>query len=146
MNCPPVVATHLLPQAQSTAGPSNHLPFQQSRTFLMRTNLWQQRISLVTERSMHWMTYFLIGLHRISGYIYHGTDATSSTPVHATFRDGTVTLMSAVATPKEEEAMVSMLRDIYGVVSVEDELVVRNPQRAFNEAAQMQPASSCMKQ
>jgi hypothetical protein len=54
--------------------------------------------------------------------------------------------MGAVATPKEKEALVSRLRDIYGVVSVEDELVVRNPQPALNEAALMQPASSCMKQ
>jgi osmotically-inducible protein OsmY len=82
----------------------------------------------------------------VNKVIYHGTDATSSTSVHATFRDGTVTLMGAVATPKEKEAMVSRLRDIYGVVSVEDELVVRNPQPALNEAALMQPASSCMKQ
>jgi osmotically-inducible protein OsmY len=78
--------------------------------------------------------------------IYHGSDATSSTPVHATFRDGTVTLMGAVATPKEKEAMVSRLRDIYGVVSVEDELVVRNPQPSLNEVALTQPASSCIKQ
>jgi osmotically-inducible protein OsmY len=82
----------------------------------------------------------------VNKVIYHGTDATSSTPVHATFRDGTVTLMGAVATPKEKDAMVSKLRDIYGVVSVEDELVVRNPQPALNEAARTQPASSCMKQ
>ncbi len=82
----------------------------------------------------------------VNKVIYHGTDATSSTSVHATFRDGTVTLMGAVATPKEKDAMVSKLRDIYGVVSVEDELVVRNPQPALNEAALMQPASSCMKQ
>ena len=53
----------LLPKAQRTAAPSNHLPFQQSRTFLMRTYLGQQRISLVTERSILWMTYSLIGLH-----------------------------------------------------------------------------------
>lgn len=44
--------------------------------------------------------------------------------------------------PKGEEAMVSMLRDIYGVVSVEDEFVVRNPQRVLSEAALMQPARS----
>jgi hypothetical protein len=47
--------------------------------------------------------------------IYHGSDATSSTPVHATFRDGTVTLMGAVATPKDKEDMVSRLRDRYGI-------------------------------
>ena len=75
--------------------------------------------------------------------IYHGTDAS---PVHATLRDGTVTVMGAVATTKEKEAMISRLRDIYGVVSVEDELVVRNPQPSLNEAALTQPASSCMKQ
>jgi osmotically-inducible protein OsmY len=78
--------------------------------------------------------------------IYHGSDAISSTPVHATFRDGTVTLMGAVATPKEKEDMVTRLRDIYGVVSVEDELVVRNPQPSLNEVALTQPASSCIKQ
>jgi hypothetical protein len=78
--------------------------------------------------------------------IYHGTDATASTPVHATLRDGTVTVMGAVATTKEKEAMISRLRDIYGVVSVEDELVVRNPQPSLNEAALTPPASSCMKQ
>jgi osmotically-inducible protein OsmY len=82
----------------------------------------------------------------VNKVIYHGTDATSSTPVHATFRDGAVTLMGAVATPKEKDAMVSKLRDIYGVVSVEDELVVRNPQPSLNEAALTQPTSSCMKQ
>lgn len=82
----------------------------------------------------------------VNKVIYHGTDATSSTPVHATFRDGTVTLMGAVETPKEKEALVSRLRDIYGVATVDDELVVRNPQPALNEAALMQPASSCMKQ
>jgi osmotically-inducible protein OsmY len=78
--------------------------------------------------------------------IYHGTDATASTPVHATLRDGTVTVMGAVAPTKEKEAMISRLRDIYGVVSVEDELVVRNPQPSLNEAALTPPASSCMKQ
>src|SRR5260370_16199307 len=78
--------------------------------------------------------------------IYHGVDATSSTPVHATFHDGTVTLMGAVATPKDKEAMVSRLRGIYGVVSVEDELVVKNPQPSLNEVALTQPASSCAKQ
>jgi osmotically-inducible protein OsmY len=82
----------------------------------------------------------------VNKVIYHGTEATSSTPVHATFRDGTVTLMGAVATPKEKEAMISKLRDIYGVVSVEDALVVRNPQPSLNEAALTQPTSSCMKQ
>jgi osmotically-inducible protein OsmY len=51
----------------------------------------------------------------INKAIYHGSDATSSTLVHATFRDGTVTLMGAVATPKEKEDRVSRLRDIYGV-------------------------------
>jgi osmotically-inducible protein OsmY len=81
----------------------------------------------------------------VNKVIYHSTDAISSTPVHATFRDGTVTLMGAVATPKEKEAMVSRLRDIYGVVTVEDELVVRNPRPALNEAALTQPASSCLK-
>ena len=82
----------------------------------------------------------------INKAIYHGSDATSSTPVHATFRDGTVTLMGAVATPKEKEDMVSRLRDIYGVVSVEDELVVKNPQPSLNEVALTQPASGCIKQ
>jgi osmotically-inducible protein OsmY len=82
----------------------------------------------------------------VNKVIYHGTDATSSAPVHATFRDGTVTVMGAVATTKEKEAMVSKLRDIYGVVSVEDELVVRNPQPALNEAALTRSASGCMKQ
>jgi osmotically-inducible protein OsmY len=81
----------------------------------------------------------------VNKVIHHSTDANSSTPVHATFRDGTVTLMGAVATPKEKEAMVSKLRDIYGVVTVEDELVVRNPRPALNEAALTQPASSCLK-
>jgi osmotically-inducible protein OsmY len=82
---------------------------------------------------------------QVNKVIYHSTDAISSTPVHATFRDGTVTLMGAVATPKEKEAMVSKLRDIYGVVTVEDELVVRNPRPALNETALTQPASSCLK-
>jgi osmotically-inducible protein OsmY len=82
----------------------------------------------------------------INKAIYHGSDATSSTQIHATFRDGIVTLMGAVATPKEKEAMVSRLRDVYGVVSVEDELVVKNPQPSLNEVVLTQPASSCMKQ
>jgi osmotically-inducible protein OsmY len=82
----------------------------------------------------------------VNKVIYHGADATSSAPVHATFRDGTVTVMGAVATTKEKEAMVSKLRDIYGVISVEDELVVRNPQPALNEAALTRSASGCMKQ
>jgi osmotically-inducible protein OsmY len=82
----------------------------------------------------------------VNKVIYHGTDATSSAPVHAIFRDGTVTVMGAVATTKEKEAMVSKLRDIYGVVSVEDELVVRNPQPALNEAALTRSAGGCMKQ
>ena len=82
----------------------------------------------------------------VNKVIYHSTDAISSTPVHATFRDGIVTLMGAVATPKEKEDMVSRLRDIYGVVSVEDELVVKNPQPSLNEVALTQPASGCIKQ
>jgi osmotically-inducible protein OsmY len=82
----------------------------------------------------------------VNKVIYHGIDATSSTPVHARLRDGIVTVMGAVATTKEKEALVSKLRDIYGVVSVEDELAVKNPQPSLNEAALTQPASSCMKQ
>ena len=84
--------------------------------------------------------------NRKNKVIYHGTDATSSTHVHATFRDGTVTLMGAVETPNEKDAMVSKLRDIYGVVSVEDELVVKNPQPSLNEVELTQPASGCIKQ
>jgi osmotically-inducible protein OsmY len=48
-------------------------------------------------------------------------------PVQATFRNGTVTLMGEVDTPQDEADIVARIRSIHGVISVNDELLVRLP-------------------
>jgi hypothetical protein len=51
--------------------------------------------------------------------------------------------MGSVATQKDKEALISKIRGIYGVVGVEDEIVVKNQRPAADEAALTMPIVNC---
>lgn len=59
----------------------------------------------------------------------------SYSPVQAIFRDGVVTLMGEIGTAQEEMDIVTRIRAIHGVTSVNDELLVRDRQLAVEQSA-----------
>ncbi len=63
-------------------------------------------------------------------------------PVRASFADGSVTLMGAVADEKTKEELLSRVRDVYGVVTVDDEIMVRNSPTVQSAAAH--PVAPCV--
>jgi len=64
-------------------------------------------------------------------------------PVRATLTNGSVTLMGAVDNPKTKDELLSRVRDAYGVVSVDDEVIVRNATAAIQQTA-MPLSSPCV--
>jgi osmotically-inducible protein OsmY len=56
-------------------------------------------------------------------------------PVRATLTNGSVTLMGAVSNPKTKDELLSRVRDAYGVVSIDDEVLVRNTTGAMQQTA-----------
>lgn len=56
-------------------------------------------------------------------------------PVRATFSGGTVTLMGAVSDAKVKDDLLSRLRDVDGIMTVDDEILVRNLMPAVEETA-----------
>jgi len=56
-------------------------------------------------------------------------------PVRATLTNGSVTLMGAVSNPKTKDELLSRVRDAYGVVSIDDEVIVRNTTGAMQQTA-----------
>jgi osmotically-inducible protein OsmY len=69
---------------------------------------------------------------RINKAIYRATRAIGeigvggAIPVRASFNNGTVTLMGSVGDAKSKDEMMSKIRDVYGVLTVDDEVLVRN--------------------
>lgn len=82
----------------------------------------------------------------VNKMIYGGNllDATSSySPVQAIFRDGVVTLLGEVGTGQQEMDLVTRIRAIHGVTSVNDELLVRDRQLAVDQSALEKPKVNC---
>ncbi len=76
---------------------------------------------------------------RINKTIYRAARANGeigvggTVPVRASFNNGTVTLMGSVADAKTKEELMSKIRDVYGVLTVDDEVVVRNTAPAIQQ-------------
>lgn len=66
----------------------------------------------------------------------------ASSQIQATFRHGTVTLLGAIDTVRERDDLVSRIRGISGVTSVDDELLVKNSQPVLNETSLSMPGES----
>lgn len=66
----------------------------------------------------------------------------ASSQIQATFRYGTVTLLGAVDTARDRDDLVSRIRGISGVTSVDDELLVKNTQPVLNETSLNMPGES----
>jgi osmotically-inducible protein OsmY len=66
-----------------------------------------------------------------------------ATPVRATLTDGTVTLMGAVSNVKTKDELLSRVRDASGVVSVDDEVVVRNAKPTIEDST-FHPLAPCV--
>lgn len=64
-------------------------------------------------------------------------------PVRASFANGSVTLMGAVPDVKTKEELLSRLRDTQGVISVNDELIVRSSVPSLQETAS-HPFAPCV--
>jgi osmotically-inducible protein OsmY len=87
---------------------------------------------------------------RINKAIYRATRANGeigvggTVPVRASFNNGTVTLMGSVADAKAKDELMSKIRDVYGVLTVDDEVLVRNAAPAIQQAASrtMTPCTS----
>lgn len=69
--------------------------------------------------------------------------AEGALPVRATFKDGTVTLMGAVSDAKTKDELLSRVRDTYGVVRVDDEVMVRNAGPSLEEST-FHPVTPCV--
>lgn len=86
---------------------------------------------------------------RVNKAVYRATRAGgeiavgSALPVRAILTNGNVTLMGAVANPKTKDELLSRVRDAYGVVSVDDEVIVRNTTAAMQQTA-MPLSSPCV--
>jgi|GEM_PF-1702542 len=69
---------------------------------------------------------------RINKAIYRATRTNGeigiggAVPVRASFNNGTVRLMGSVADAKTKEDLISKVRDTYGVLTIDDEVLVRN--------------------
>ncbi len=78
---------------------------------------------------------------RINKAIYRATRANGeigiggAVPVRASFHNGSVTLMGAVADDKTKEELMSKIREVYGVLTVEDQVLVRNSAPAIEQTA-----------
>jgi osmotically-inducible protein OsmY len=84
---------------------------------------------------------------RINKAIYRATQASSSfiageVPVRASFSDGSVRLMGAVDDEKTKEELISRVRDIHGIRTINDELVVRNAGASMQETT-LHTATPC---
>lgn len=66
-------------------------------------------------------------------------------PVHAVITDGTVTLMGAVSDAKAKEDLLSRVRETNGILSVDDEITVRNSTPAvMHETASSHVLTPCV--
>ncbi len=78
---------------------------------------------------------------RVNKAIYRATRATGeigiggAAPVRASFHNGSVTLMGAVADAKTKEELMSKVRDVYGVLTVDDQVLIRNSTPAIEQTA-----------
>lgn len=78
---------------------------------------------------------------RINKAIYRATRANGeigvggAVPVRASFHNGTVTLMGSVGDAKSKEELMSKIRDVYGVLTVDDEVLVRNAAAPMQQTA-----------
>jgi hyperosmotically inducible periplasmic protein len=78
---------------------------------------------------------------RINKAIYRATRANGEigiggiVPVRASFNNGTVTLMGSVADAKTKDELMSKIRDVYGVLTIDDEVIVRNTAPAIQQTA-----------
>ena len=64
-------------------------------------------------------------------------------PVRASFADGTVTLMGAVSDAKAKDDLLSRVGDAVGVVSVDDQILVRNLTPGVEQTA-LHPSAPCV--
>jgi osmotically-inducible protein OsmY len=84
---------------------------------------------------------------RVNKAVYRAASASgevgigSGLPVRASFSDGTVTLMGAVSDAKVKDDLLSRVRGADGVVSVDDEILVRSLTPAVKETAASAPCS-----
>jgi osmotically-inducible protein OsmY len=78
---------------------------------------------------------------RINKAIYRATRANGeigiggAVPVRASFNNGTVTLMGSVADAKTKEDLMSKVHDVYGVLAIDDEVLVRNAAPSIKQTA-----------
>lgn len=87
---------------------------------------------------------------RINKAIYRATRANGEVgiggvvPVHASFHNGIVTLMGSVGDAKSKDELISKIRDVYGVLTVNDEVLVRNVMsaRQQTESQALAPCTS----
>ncbi len=76
---------------------------------------------------------------RVNKAIYRATHANGeigiggAVPVRASFNNGTVTLMGSVADAKTKEELISKVRDVYGVLTVDDQVILRNATPAIQQ-------------
>ena len=61
-------------------------------------------------------------------------------PVRAALMNGTVALMGAVANSKTKDELLTRVRDTYGVVSIDDEVIVRNTTAAPRQTTMPLPS------